>query len=202
MVRAKHVVHSFAVKCQVTTLCPSGLRGWTQVPLAQAAWVQIPQVSSCLQLASVFTLTFLARALVAEPSGSRLGRSAFRLLAHAFGPFGAFRLLAHALAVRGFSASGSRLAVGFSFSLWLCQPLADTSCGLLSDANRLQRSACLIGTLVCTQARLAQSVERKALNLVVVGSSPTVGGFWRIRSRSVFWVANVRNFVCDDLLPD
>ena len=30
------------------TLCPSGLRGWTQVPLARAAWVQIPQVSlSC-----------------------------------------------------------------------------------------------------------------------------------------------------------
>ena len=27
------------------TLCPSGLRGWTQVPLAQAARVQIPQVS-------------------------------------------------------------------------------------------------------------------------------------------------------------
>ncbi len=27
----------------------------------------------------------------------------------------------------------------------------------------------------CTEARLAQSVERKALNLVVVGSSPTVG---------------------------
>ena len=27
------------------------------------------------------------------------------------------------------------------------------------------------------QARLAQSVERKALNLVVVGSSPTVGVF-------------------------
>ena len=27
------------------TVCPSGLRGWTQVPLAQAAWVQIPQVS-------------------------------------------------------------------------------------------------------------------------------------------------------------
>ena len=26
-------------------------------------------------------------------------------------------------------------------------------------------------------ARLAQSVERKALNLVVVGSSPTVGAF-------------------------
>jgi hypothetical protein len=29
-----------------------------------------------------------------------------------------------------------------------------------------------------TPARLAQSVERKALNLVVVGSSPTVGGFF------------------------
>ena len=29
----------------------------------------------------------------------------------------------------------------------------------------------------CPQARLAQSVERKALNLVVVGSSPTGGAF-------------------------
>ncbi len=27
------------------TVCPSGLRGWTQVPLAPAAWVQIPQLS-------------------------------------------------------------------------------------------------------------------------------------------------------------
>ena len=27
-------------------------------------------------------------------------------------------------------------------------------------------------------SQLAQSVERKALNLVVVGSSPTGGGFW------------------------
>jgi hypothetical protein len=27
------------------TLCQRGLRGWTQVPLAQAAWVQIPQVT-------------------------------------------------------------------------------------------------------------------------------------------------------------
>ena len=32
------------------TVCPSGLRGWTQVPLAQAAWVQIPQLSGCLPL--------------------------------------------------------------------------------------------------------------------------------------------------------
>ena len=33
--------------CRPTrTLCPSGLRGWTQVPLARAAWAQIPQVSS------------------------------------------------------------------------------------------------------------------------------------------------------------
>ena len=32
--------------CRPTrTLCPSGLRGWTQVPLARAAWAQIPQVS-------------------------------------------------------------------------------------------------------------------------------------------------------------
>ena len=31
-----------------------------------------------------------------------------------------------------------------------------------------------------SQARLAQSAERKALNLVVVGSSPTVGVFPRM----------------------
>ena len=29
----------------IKTLCRSGLRAWTQVPLARAAWVQIPQVS-------------------------------------------------------------------------------------------------------------------------------------------------------------
>ena len=29
-------------------------------------------------------------------------------------------------------------------------------------------------------ARLAQSAERKALNLVIVGSSPTVGAFFRL----------------------
>ena len=31
---------------------------------------------------------------------------------------------------------------------------------------------------ILTTARLAQSVERKTLNLVVVGSSPTVGDFF------------------------
>ena len=33
-----------------------------------------------------------------------------------------------------------------------------------------------------TTARLAQSAERKALNLVVVGSSPTVGVFLQLQS--------------------
>ena len=31
--------------CRQLTLCLSGLRGWTQVPLVQTAWVQVPQVS-------------------------------------------------------------------------------------------------------------------------------------------------------------
>ena len=35
-----------------TTVCPSGLRGWTQVPLAQAVWVQIPQLSASLAACS------------------------------------------------------------------------------------------------------------------------------------------------------
>ena len=26
-------------------VCPTGLRGWAQVPLAQAAWAQVPQLS-------------------------------------------------------------------------------------------------------------------------------------------------------------
>ena len=32
-----------------STVCPSGLRGWTQVPLVKTAWVQIPQLSHCFQ---------------------------------------------------------------------------------------------------------------------------------------------------------
>ena len=50
-----------------------------------------------------------------------------------------------------------------------------------------------VGTTKVSEARLAQSAERKALNLVVVGSSPTVGvsfvfgslwvlGFWNLDS--------------------
>ena len=68
-------------------------------------------------------------------------------------------------------------------------------------------------------ARLAQSAERKALNLVVVGSSPTVGAFCpgvkeargvpfrsqssnaairKIAGRSVFWKAHRRWKACAD----
>ena len=39
-------------------------------------------------------------------------------------------------------------------------------------------------------ARLAQSVERKALNLVVVGSSPTVGVLPRLHGRPQYGGAN------------
>ena len=38
-----------------------------------------------------------------------------------------------------------------------------------------ESSAVITASHQFCQARLAQSVERKALNLVVVGSSPTVG---------------------------
>ena len=46
------------------TVCPSGLRGWTQVPLAQAAWVQIPQLSfsfPCCLNPVLPVLCFIAR---------------------------------------------------------------------------------------------------------------------------------------------
>ena len=44
-----------------------------------------------------------------------------------------------------------------------------------TDSNTGERSTVLIVSHQTHQARLAQSVERKALNLVVVGSRPTVG---------------------------
>ena len=38
--------HVGVVAClRAETVCPSGLRGWTQVPLVKTAWVQIPQLS-------------------------------------------------------------------------------------------------------------------------------------------------------------
>ena len=40
-----HPSHPNGASNTFKTLCPSGLRGWTQFPLARAAWVQIPQVS-------------------------------------------------------------------------------------------------------------------------------------------------------------
>ena len=46
--------------------------------------------------------------------------------------------------------------------------------------RNVQRCKCgifLVQMPYLTYARLAQSAERKALNLVVVGSSPTVGVF-------------------------
>ena len=45
---------------------------------------------------------------------------------------------------------------------------------------------------LCCKARLAQPAERKALNLVVVGSSPTVGAMASARVRASicsFWAA-------------
>ena len=68
------------------TLCSSGLRGWTQVPLAQAAWAQIPQVS-CFRAAGtdcgVASLSFLivgppgaAAAAVAAGASAAAGAAA------------------------------------------------------------------------------------------------------------------------------
>ena len=47
-------------------------------------------------------------------------------------------------------------------------------------------------------ARLAQSVERKALNLVVVGSSPTVGVFFCVAvCRKVMVPSAIINLLCN-----
>ena len=38
-------------KSRKRTLCPSGLRGWTQLSLAPVAWAQTPQVSFVIERA-------------------------------------------------------------------------------------------------------------------------------------------------------
>ena len=57
---------------------------------------------------------------------------------------------------------------------------------LLSTKCRAASSLLCLGAAMRTkrQARLAQSVERQALNLMVVGSSPTVGVFQIPKCRS------------------
>ena len=59
--------------------------------------------------------------------------------------------------VRAYANTRARVATRY-----LCLSHAETICGII----RLNR---------ISLARLAQSAERKALNLVVMGSSPTVG---------------------------
>ena len=69
----------------------------------------------------------------------------------------------------GFSDSGALAKRVEHFDLnWL-----ETCTKAKSDQHNFERGS------LQPLARLAQSVERKALNLVVVGSSPTVGVFRR-----------------------
>ena len=53
------------------TVCPSGLRGWTQVPLAQAAWVQIPQLSFLHAGTRKLNMVLVAE-FVASPTKAKL----------------------------------------------------------------------------------------------------------------------------------
>ena len=53
----------------------------------------------------------------------------------------------------------------------------NSAVALIPDDTVEQRVLGIVHVHCLSTARLAQSVERKALNLVVVGSSPTVGVF-------------------------
>ena len=55
------------------TVCPSGLRGWTQVPLARAAWVRIPQLS--VQGQSALCVCARAIAMVRDPHLNLQGKA-------------------------------------------------------------------------------------------------------------------------------
>ena len=62
---------------------------------------------------------------------------------------------------------------------------------VIFEQNKTVLTQSIVGVrdTTCQKARLAQLVERKALNLVVVGSSPTVGTFW---IKLVLAVANIQ----------
>jgi hypothetical protein len=59
--------------------------------------------------------------------------------------------------------------------------------------SKFQKSEILgVGAAKEVTARLAQSVERKTLNLVVVGSSPTLGVFWFLFRCCLGWSRSAR----------
>ena len=61
-----------------------------------------------------------------------------------------------------------------------------------------------IWTIINVEARLAQSAERKALNFVVVGSSPTVGVFlrdWLLPHAGTFESASLVMMICSARAP-
>ena len=70
------------------------------------------------------------------------------------------------------------LSLSLSLSLYLYTYMCvqrETCVYTMLTTSELVQVCCMNGINV--MARLAQSAERKALNLVVVGSSPTVGAY-------------------------
>ena len=85
--------------------------------------------------------------------------------------------------------SGIALAIALRHGgIHNCSDRTWTSVGVAAHKLSTQRFCAGRKTCCCdTTARLAQSAERKALNLVVVGSSPTVGVFGTIGMCAVWW---------------
>ena len=74
--------------------------------------------------------------------------------------------------------SGSTQSLSLSLSLYIYIYMyvqRETCVYTMLTTSELVQVCCMNGINV--MARLAQSAERKALNLVVVGSSPTVGAY-------------------------
>ena len=98
--------------------------------------------------------------------------------------------------VRGIASFGKQARIFSSCGCVFAHPLRDGAPGITLKACQASTaslhgqavglpciSSATEGSQRChwhlAKARLAQSAERKALNLVVVGSSPTVGVFWK-----------------------
>jgi hypothetical protein len=145
----------------IKTLCPSGLRGWTQVPLARAAWVQIPQVSLSCRLFCVVlafgSCRWLLRLGTATPVGFEPTRG---------DPIGlAGRRLNHSAKVSLYTFGRLRLVcVCVCGRWWLCSCMA--------------RGSCCVGVWSLSVGYIAQWLERLTADQQVPGSNPGVPCFF------------------------
>ena len=151
----------------IKTLCPSGLRGWTQVPLARAAWVQIPQVSlSCRSLCVVGGLGHASGTCIWEPRSQWHSQWGARHLWDSNPPGGT----PSGLASRRFNHSAKVPLRTVGRLRFLCRCF----CGWRRGCRCMAGGSCCDGLWSLTIGYIAQWLERLTADQQVPGSNPCV----------------------------